>query len=331
MSSLEIAGRPGAHSLLSGFASGSKRNNRAPLTAEQCGRGESEQSRQSSLDATCLVCKVSGGMHFAKLFSTILDSSVWTLDDHTRLVWITLLAMADQYGEVHAAIPGVARRAAVPLEACEAALGKLGGPDPYSRTPDHDGRRLEAIPGGWRLINHGKYQQLMSAEQTKARKRKWWKENKGKGAAECHELDEPRQLDATTRRTLDAETPKLDANSTHSTHIELEVDVDKSLASLEGVRGRPVRAPKAPRPKASRFVPEDWQPNDAHQCKATELGVIMRRELDSFRAHEFRVPKTNWDLAFHAWLTRSAQYGTTSSSMRAPAYEPKPIVWKDGG
>lgn len=270
-------------------------------------------------------------MHFAKLFSTILDSSVWTLDDHTRLVWITLLAMADHNGEVHAAIPGVARRAAVPLDACERAIQTLMDPDPYSRTPDHDGRRLEAIPGGWRLINHGKYKRLMSSESAKARKREWWREHRGKASSLDTALDEKRLVDTETRRSLDAETPKLDAHSTHSTQVEVEVEVDvNTLASLEGVRGRTPRAPKAPKPKASRFVPEDWQPHDGHHARARELRVSLDRELQSFRCHEFAKPKTDWSRAFFGWLERSAAFGTSSSTYR-PAYEPPKQVWKDGG
>lgn len=90
-------------------------------------------------------------------------------------------------------------------------------------------------------------------------------------------------------------------------------------------------APKAPKPKGSKFVPEDWAPNDGHYELANRLRVNLERELLSFRAHEFKTPKTDFDRAFTGWLTRSAQFGTSSSSMRPPAYEPKPIVWKDGG
>ncbi len=90
-------------------------------------------------------------------------------------------------------------------------------------------------------------------------------------------------------------------------------------------------APKAPKPKGSKFVPEDWAPSDGHYELANRLRVNLERELLSFRAHEFKTPKTDFDRAFTGWLTRSAQFGTSSSSMRAPVYEPKPIVWKDGG
>ena len=37
---------------------------------------------------------------YAKIFSTILASSIWTEDDRTRLVWITMLVMSDGNGIV---------------------------------------------------------------------------------------------------------------------------------------------------------------------------------------------------------------------------------------
>ena len=95
-------------------------------------------------------------MAYVKLFSEILDSTVWRLPSHGRLVWITMLAMSDRDGEVKASVPGLADRARVERAHCEQALAMLMAPDPDSRTPDHEGRRIEKIDGGWRLINHAK-------------------------------------------------------------------------------------------------------------------------------------------------------------------------------
>jgi hypothetical protein len=72
--------------------------------------------------------------------------------------------------------------------------------------------------------------------------------------------------------------------------------------------------PKPEKPKPERFVPDSFQPNESHHAKARELGVMLDRELQSFRCHEFRVPKTDWNRAFHGWLARSAQYGTSSGA-----------------
>lgn len=107
-------------------------------------------------------------MTFTKLFSSITESSIWVADDHTRLVWITMLAMSDKHGRVWAAIPGLANRARVPVESVEKAIAAFLAPDPYSRTTVNDGRRIEAIDGGWRLLNHKKYRDIRDDENRRA-------------------------------------------------------------------------------------------------------------------------------------------------------------------
>ena len=41
---------------------------------------------------------------FTKLFNTIVTSTIWQEDDKTRIVWITMLAIADASGIVGASI-----------------------------------------------------------------------------------------------------------------------------------------------------------------------------------------------------------------------------------
>lgn len=94
---------------------------------------------------------------FTKLFHSITTSTVWMQPDNVRLIWITMLALADKDGIVRASVPGLAHVARVELAATEAALEILGAPDPYSRTPENDGRRIEPVDGGWLIINHAKY------------------------------------------------------------------------------------------------------------------------------------------------------------------------------
>lgn len=119
---------------------------------------------------------------FTKLFSSITESTVWCEPAHTRLVWITMLAMADRQGRVWASIPGLANRARVPLEDTEKALNTLLGPDKYSRTPDNDGRRIEPIDGGWRLLNHAKYRDLRDEEVRREQNREAKERQRDKSA-----------------------------------------------------------------------------------------------------------------------------------------------------
>ena len=84
-------------------------------------------------------------MTFTKLFSSITESTVWCEDSDTRIVWIAMLAMADKSGRVFGSVPGLANRARVSVDACREAITKFLSPDPDSRTPDNEGRRIEPI------------------------------------------------------------------------------------------------------------------------------------------------------------------------------------------
>jgi len=104
-------------------------------------------------------------MAYTKLFSSIITSTIWSEDDQTRIVWITMLAIADKDGEVQGSIPGLARIAGVPVEACRSAITKFLSPDVDSRTKDDEGRRIEEIEGGWHLLNHRKYREMASGTE----------------------------------------------------------------------------------------------------------------------------------------------------------------------
>lgn len=111
---------------------------------------------------------------YIKLFGQILTSSIWDEDDQTRLVWITMMAMADRDGIVRSTTNGIAVNARVPKEAAARAIAKFLSPDPESRTPYHEGRRVEVVEGGWHLLNHAKYREKMSLESRK----EYWRKKK---------------------------------------------------------------------------------------------------------------------------------------------------------
>lgn len=111
---------------------------------------------------------------YNKIFTKILDSSIWLETDATRLVWITMLAAMDEDGFCQfASVANLARRAVVDLDKAEEAVRVLESPDKNSADPDNEGRRIERVPGGWMVLNAGKYRELVtriiSREQTRVR------------------------------------------------------------------------------------------------------------------------------------------------------------------
>jgi predicted transposase YbfD/YdcC len=90
---------------------------------------------------------------------------------HVKVVWVTMLALANRNGQVLASIPGLADAARVSLDQCVDALERLKSPDKFSRTKAHEGRRIEEVEDGWQLLNHKKYRDIRDADERRAQVR----------------------------------------------------------------------------------------------------------------------------------------------------------------
>lgn len=150
---------------------------------------------------------------YNKLFTKILDSSIWLAPDPHRLVWITLLAAMDEDGNVMmASAANVAARARVPLDQARAAIEAFEGPDPDSGDPDNEGRRIERFPGGWHVLNAEKYRALVTKaiirEQTRLRVAKHRSKVSGESEGEKRAGNAdvtPSEAEATSKATSKAE------------------------------------------------------------------------------------------------------------------------------
>lgn len=111
---------------------------------------------------------------YNKIFTKILDSSIWLESTTTRLVWLTFIAAMDEDGYVaFASVANLAHRARVSTEDAQGAVDCLEGPDPDSSDPENEGRRIEKVPGGWLVLNSSKYRDMVTRtvikEQTRIR------------------------------------------------------------------------------------------------------------------------------------------------------------------
>lgn len=125
-------------------------------------------------------------MAYTPLDSQIIHSSVWREADHIRLVWITMLAMANRDGYVKCSIIGLADAAKVPLEKAEHAIERLKSPDRYS-SDRTDGRRIEETDGGWMILNFLIYrqraQEAVAKDKAAARQKRWYDKHRRVGPA----------------------------------------------------------------------------------------------------------------------------------------------------
>lgn len=143
-------------------------------------------------------------MAFVKVHREMLDSSVWIgTSADVKVLWVVMLVMADQNGEVRGGIPALMKHSELPRERCLIALDVLLSPDPDSKSQTADGRRIEEIDRGWRIVNYYYYRRLCSAEE---KRRKDRERISAKRADARNHFDEARELEQ-TRRTKPPEAP----------------------------------------------------------------------------------------------------------------------------
>lgn len=68
-----------------------------------------------------------------------------------------------------------------------------------------------------------------------------------------------------------------------------------------------IRELRTPRPIASTkstFVPDTWQPKDAHRMRCQELHFDIEQLVRDFRNHEFNREYTDWDRRFSQWIEK---------------------------
>lgn len=108
---------------------------------------------------------------YVKIFSRILDSSIWDEDNETRLLWITLLAKADWDGFVIATDHAIALAARLSDAATAKSLAVLQAPDPQSTSPACEGKRIEKVQGGYLIVNYSAYRELVRRDHVREQTR----------------------------------------------------------------------------------------------------------------------------------------------------------------
>ena len=155
---------------------------------------------------------------YGKIFESMYDGTL-AADWKAMITFQQMIVLADYNGIVDYTPPALSRRTGIPLDIINHGIKKLEEPDPYSRTPEEDGRRIRRLenhrPWGWYIINYENYKKLATrAEQREnARLRKQKQRDRERQATESLEMSQ----DVTGGHAM----------SRMSRHVDVDVDVDK--------------------------------------------------------------------------------------------------------
>jgi hypothetical protein len=120
---------------------------------------------------------------YGKLFAQMYDGTLATKGPWQALATFQqLIILADKHGTVDMTADAIARRTTFPLEVIQLGLSELEKPDPDSRTPDEEGRRIvrlsDSRPWGWQIVNHAHYRALRSEDERRDYHRKYYRDKR---------------------------------------------------------------------------------------------------------------------------------------------------------
>lgn len=109
-------------------------------------------------------------MLYGKLFEQMYDGTLGTRGPWQALVTFQqLIILADPDGIIDMTREAIARRTTIPLEIITVGIAALEEPDPQSRTPVAEGRRITRLDPdrdwGWHITNYELYKKLRSQDE----------------------------------------------------------------------------------------------------------------------------------------------------------------------
>lgn len=120
---------------------------------------------------------------YGKLFAQMYDGTLGTKGPWKALVTFQqLIILADKNGVVDMTADAISRRTTIPLDIIQAGIAALLEPDPDSRSPDEEGRRIVPVSDsrdwGWRIVNYDHYRKIRSEEDRREYHRQYMRQRR---------------------------------------------------------------------------------------------------------------------------------------------------------
>jgi len=151
---------------------------------------------------------------YGKIFESMYDGTI-SSNWKALITFQQMIVLSDSQGVIDIHPPALSKRTGIPLDIIEDGIEYLEQPDKYSRSQDHEGRRIlrlnEHRPWGWSIVNHQHYRDLSSTEDRREKDR--LRKQKQRSAAKCPTEDDEAKQELTGDQE---DCPTLSAKSRHT-------------------------------------------------------------------------------------------------------------------
>lgn len=282
-------------------------------------------------------------MSYAKLFSSITESSLWGESKETRLLFLSMLARADETGFVEASDSGLARISNLTHDETKTALKVLMSPDPNSGdledSPSNAGRRVLRAPHGFLIVNYAVYRARRDDQARREYMREYMRNYRSKNSVNPVSPSKPPLAQAEAEAEAEGEAePRAQAS----------VVPPLSGVSSEHTSWAPSEngpEPKSPSPSPSPGLFEvGLGPSEPNSPEPTEKAVLeiyeayprKKNRPRAFRAIRAALRRLGDDETSRAWLlTRTRAYAESRAREIAAGtseakFTPYPASWFNG-
>jgi hypothetical protein len=106
-------------------------------------------------------------MNIVGIDKSTLYQPLWQRPTAVRVLWMTLLFLADDDGFIDASLPALAKYSGLTLDQVRESLDVLLGPEPYADDlRAYQGRQISEVDRGWRLNAHERFRRRRRRPRT---------------------------------------------------------------------------------------------------------------------------------------------------------------------
>ena len=238
---------------------------------------------------------------YGKLFASMYEGSLYG-QWQALVTFQQMIVLADCEGRVDMTPQALAARTSIPFEIIEKGIALLEAPDSYSRSADHDGRRIVRVdaarPWGWEIVNYKYYRNLATAEDKRRadRERIAAKRAVSQPVAKCRDLS---------------------VDVANVAYAEAEAEAEGEVKE---------KNPPTPRGRGARRCPDSFELTPELRALSVELppDFDLDGETAKFRDCEFAKPRTDWPAAWRTWMRKArdqrsyAKRAASAATIRQP-------------
>jgi hypothetical protein len=251
---------------------------------------------------------------YGKLFAQMYDGTLGTEGPWQALVTFQqFIILADREGVVDMTQEAIARRTTIPPDIIQIGIEALEKPDPHSRSPDEEGRRIIRLSDdrawGWRVVNYDHYRKIRSQEDRREYMRNYQRKRRATSKDVNNIVNNVSNVNQSIGRGIGRGIYTPSHPDTCAPYVKQNVIDSQSLSTLSAhteaeAEAEAVVIPSHPDTSArSRFVKPTLDEISAY-CTERRNSVNPGLFFDHYESNGWRVgrnPMKDWKAAVRTW------------------------------